>query len=90
MSNTTENKLDIITLAKEWLSYNRKGDIEGIEILPQKTSFGLVVWFYWEDTWEDLPYFLTIPMVLELLEGKNPKKVKNQYLQRKNVSDQES
>lgn len=71
--------MDIVELAKEWLSYNRKGNIAGIEILPQKTSFGLVVWFYFEDTWEDLPYFLTIPMVNELLEGKNVKKVKNEY-----------
>lgn len=28
----------------------------------------------------DLPYFLTVPMVEELLSGKNPKKVRNEYL----------
>lgn len=64
---------------KEWLSYNRKGDIKGIEILPQITSVGKIVWFYNEETWEDLPYFLTVPMVKKLDEGKNPKKVKNEY-----------
>lgn len=69
--------------AKEWLSYNRKGDIAGIEIQIFKSSFGLVVYFYDEETWVDLPYFLTVPMVNELLDGKNPKKIKNQYLQRK-------
>lgn len=71
--------MDIIELATEWLSYRRKGDISGIEILPQQTHVGLVVWFYDEITWEDLPYFLTIPMVTELLSGKNPKKVRNEY-----------
>lgn len=75
--------MDIVELAREWLSYNRKGNIEGIEIQPQKTSFGLVVWFYDEETWEDFPYFLTVPMVQSLLEGKNPKKVKNEYLRKK-------
>lgn len=69
--------------AREWLAYNRKGDIAGIEIQIFKSSFGLVVYFYDEETWIDLPYFLTVPMVNELLEGKNPKKVKNQYFQRK-------
>lgn len=69
----------IVELAKEWLSYNFKGNVENIEILPFKTSHGLVVYFYDSDTWEDLPFFLTIPMVNELLEGKNIKKVKNQY-----------
>lgn len=72
--------MDIITLAREWLSYNRKNNIDGIEILPHKTPYGLVVYFYFEDTWIDLPYMLTIPMVEALLEGKNPKKVKNDYL----------
>ena len=66
-------------LAEEWLMSRRKGDISGIEILPQQTSAGLVVWFYFEDTWEDLPYFLTVPMVEKLLSGKNPKRVKNEY-----------
>jgi len=75
--------MDIIELARQWLEYNRKGDIAGIEIMPFKTSFGLVVYFYWEETWEDLPYFLTIPMVSELMDGKNPKKVKNQYSRKK-------
>jgi hypothetical protein len=69
----------IIEKALEWLTARRKGDIDGIEVLPQKTANGLVVWFYEEDTWEDLPYFLTIPMVEELMNGKNPKKVRNKY-----------
>lgn len=72
--------MDIIELAKQWLSSRRNDDISGIEILPQPTSSGLVVWFYFEDTLEDLPYFLTVPMVKQLLEGKNPKKVKNEYI----------
>jgi hypothetical protein len=72
--------MDILELASAWLNARRNGDITGIEILPQQTSAGLVVWFYWEDTWVDLPYFLTVPMVQSLLEGKNPKKVRNEYL----------
>ena len=76
----------ITELTKEWLSYNRKGDIEGIELLPHQTSQGLVVYFYFEETWEDLPYFLTVPMVKELLDGKNPKKVKNEYRTKKETS----
>jgi hypothetical protein len=75
-----EQKKTLIELAWEWLSYNRKGDIAGIEILPRQTSAGMVIYFYYEDTWEDLPYFLTVPMVQELGEGKNPKKVKNKYI----------
>jgi hypothetical protein len=79
----TDVKAKIVDLAKEWLDYNRKGDVAGIEILPQQTAQGLIVWFYYEETLEDLPYFLTVPMVKEFQEGKNPKKVKNQYLQRR-------
>ena len=80
--------MNITELAKEWLILRRKGDIEGIEILPRQTSYGLVVWFYFEETGIDLPYFLTVPMVKELLEGKNPKKVKNEYTaQRKQEND---
>jgi hypothetical protein len=71
--------MELIELAKNWLIARRNGDIAGIEILPQRTSAGMVVWFYWEETWEDLPYFLTVPMVEELLTGKNPKNVKNKY-----------
>lgn len=71
--------MNIIDLATQWLTARRKGDTEGIEVLPQQTSTGLVVWFYYEETLEDLPYFLTIPMVKELLDGKNPKKVINKY-----------
>lgn len=70
---------DIVVLAKEWLISRRSGDINGIEILQQQTCAGLVVWFYLEETLEDLPYFLTVPMVQKLLEGKNPKKVRNEY-----------
>lgn len=70
-------------LATEWLLARRNGDIEGIEILTQITSKGLVVWYYWEETGIDLPYFLTVPMVEELLSGKNPKKVRNEYLRNK-------
>jgi hypothetical protein len=72
--------MEIIELAKEWLLARRNGDINKIEILPQATSKGLVVWYYWEETGIDLPYFLTVPMVEILLNGKNPKKVKNEYL----------
>lgn len=75
--------MNIIELSKEWL-LSRNDSIEGIEILPQETSRGLIVWFYYEDTWMDLPYFLTISMVKSLLEGKNPKKVINEYLKIKN------
>jgi len=71
--------MDIIELARQWLAHRKTDGIEGIEILPQQTSNGQVVWFYYEDTFEDLPYFLTIPMVKELMEGKNPKKVRNEY-----------
>jgi len=70
--------------AREWLAYNRKGEVAGIEVQIFKSSFGIVVYFYDEETWADLPYFLTVPMVNELMEGKNPKKVKNQYAQRRN------
>lgn len=76
----------LVELAIEWLAYNRKGDVAGIEVLPHKTSMGLIVFFYFEDTWIDLPYFLTVPMVMELLAGKNPKKVKNEYLKRVETS----
>jgi hypothetical protein len=69
---------DIIELSREWL-ISRRGDDIGIEILPQQTCVGLVVWFQYEETGEDLPYFLTVPMVESLLSGKNPKKVKNEY-----------
>lgn len=71
--------MELIELATKWLIARRNGDIAGIEILPQRTSAGMVVWFYWEETLEDLPYFLTVPMVEELLTGKNPKNVKNKY-----------
>lgn len=64
-------------LAYKWLKHKRRGDIEGIEVLPQVTCAGLVVWFYWEETGEDLDYFLTVPMVKELQEGKSPRKVTN-------------
>lgn len=77
-----EKNNTLISLAAEWLSFNRKGDIAGIEIMPFKTTWGMIVYFYYEETWEDLPYFLTVPMVEELLAGKNPKKVKNNYLKR--------
>lgn len=69
----------ITELSRQWLMAKR-GNTDGVEILPQQTVQGLVVWFYFEDTLEDLPYFLTVPMVNELLEGKNPKNVKNKYL----------
>ena len=72
--------MDIIELAKEWLMEKRNGDIEGIEILPQLTTAGTVIWFYDEKTLIDLPYFLTIPMVKSLLNGKLPKNVINEYL----------
>ena len=81
--------MDITALAKEWLEYNRRGDIQGIEILPMKTPFGQVVYFYFEESGEDLPYFLTVPMVAELLEGRNPKKVKNKYLKTKSEDSSE-
>ena len=77
--------MDILELSKQWLIARKNGDISGIEILPQQTSSGLIVWFYFEDTWEDLPYFLTIPMVKELSEGKIPKKVKNEYIKRESI-----
>lgn len=69
----------ITDLARKWLHERLKGQTEGIEVLPQQTSYGLVVWFYNEETWEDLPFFLTVPMVDELLSGKNPKRIKNKY-----------
>ena len=73
----------LVELSKEWLKYHSKDiDIETIEILPQLTSYGLVVWFYIikeNEPDEELPC-LTIPMVTELLSGKNPKNVKNKYL----------
>jgi hypothetical protein len=73
--------MNIIELAKEWLIARRNGDINGIEILPQQTSVGMVVWFYWEETGEDLPYFLTVPMVESLLSGvKKPKNIINEFL----------
>lgn len=72
--------MDILELASAWLNARRNGDVTGIEIMQQQTSVGVVVWFYWEETLQDLPYFLTVPMVQSLLEGKNPKKVKNEYL----------
>lgn len=78
-----EQNINIVEKAIEWLSYNRKGDIDGIEVLPHQTVQGLVVYFYYEETWADLPYFLTVPMVKDLLAGKNPKKVKNEYLRKK-------
>lgn len=71
--------MNIIELSKQWLIERRKGDIGGIEILPQQVQQGLVVWFYYEESWEDLPYFLTVPMVKELIEGKKPKRVFNKY-----------
>lgn len=71
---------NVVVLAQLWLSCRRNGEVDGIEILPQLTAAGLVVWFYWADSFEDLPYFLTVPMVQSLLEGKNPKKVRNEYL----------
>jgi len=43
------------------------------------TYVRLVVWFYWKETDEDLEYFLTVPMVKELQEGKSPHKVTNRY-----------
>lgn len=73
--------MSIEELAKEWLVNRTSGNIEGIEILPQQTQAGLVVWFYYEESGEDLPYFLTVPMVNDLLTGKNPKSVKNKYNQ---------
>lgn len=75
--------VDIAAKAMEWLSYNRKGDVAGIDYLLHQTPQGLVIYFYFEDTWADLPYFLTVPMVIELQAGKNPKKVKNEYLRKK-------
>jgi len=66
-------------LAYKWLKHKRRGDTNGIEILPQVTCAGLVVWFYWEKTGEDLEYFLTVPMVKELQEGKSPRKVTNRW-----------
>lgn len=70
----------LIELSKEWLKYHIKDrNIETIEILPQLTSYGLVVWFYIikeDGSDEELPC-LTVPMVTELLSGKNPK---NEYL----------
>ena len=71
--------LIVTNLARKWLYERLKGKTQGIEVLPQQTSYGLVVWFYDEETWEDLPFFLTAPMVDELLSGKNPKRVKNKY-----------
>ena len=76
MSN---EKLIVTNLARRWLHYRLKGHTQGIEVMPQQTSYGLVVWFYCEDTLEDLPFFLTVPMTEELLKGKNPKRVKNKY-----------
>ena len=68
---------NIEELARKWLSHKRHNDISGIAILPQMTSVGLIVWFYWEETGEDLEYFLTVPMVKELQEGRSPRKVTN-------------
>lgn len=76
-----DNKL--VELSKEWLKYHIKDkNIETIEILPQFTSYGLVVWLYVinDDGTEDELPCLTIPMVTELLSGKNPKNINNKYL----------
>lgn len=70
---------NIEELALKWLKNHTRGNTEGIEILPQNTSSGLVVWFYDSETWEDKDYFLTVPMVNDLLEGKSPRKVTNKY-----------
>jgi len=85
---TEATTINLEEKAREWLAYNRKGDVAGIEILIPKG--GNVVYFYDEETWADLPFMLTIPMVNELLAGKNPKKVKNQYLQRRNETVEEN
>lgn len=81
----------IIELAKKWLLIRmpdatfEENNYNYINILPRQTSVGLVVFFYWNNTWEDLPYFLTVPMVQSLLSGKNPKNIKNEYRNVKNT-----
>jgi hypothetical protein len=71
--------MDLISLATSWLLSQNIESIDGIEILPQQTSVGMVVWFYYTETGEDLPHFLTVSMVQSLLDGKNPKKIKNEF-----------
>jgi hypothetical protein len=81
---TAESKLQLTELAKQWLEYNYRGDdLEDVEILPMLSVVGPVVYFYYFTTGKDLPYFLTVPMCEELLAGKNPKKIKNQYLHKR-------
>lgn len=70
--------MNIEELAINWHLIN-KGEMSNIDILPQQTCAGLVVWFYYKDSLQDCQYFLTVPMVKELLTGKNPKKVFNKY-----------
>ncbi len=69
-----EDKL--LELAKQWV-LNRNYANE-LEILPFQTSMGLVIFFYDAVTWADV-FMMTVPMVKELIEGKNPKKIKNNY-----------
>ncbi len=65
-------------LAKKWLHLNYQYP-DVVEVLPMQTTYGLVVYFYNKNTGKDYDWFLTIPMVQDLLNGRNPKKVKNKY-----------
>jgi len=68
--------MDIEKKALDWLKYHKKID-GGVETLIQHTSAGVVLWFYDENTLEDLDVFITVPMFFKLKEGKNIKKIKN-------------
>jgi len=68
--------------AKKWLINLYDGDINDVVITPVNGRYGMVVHFYnkGEDAKTDImPYFLTVPMVIELMKGVDPKKVVNKY-----------
>jgi hypothetical protein len=63
--------------------------ITNVYVQLETTSVGLVIYFYWEDDLVEMTDFndrgintlmMTVDMVKELLDNKNPKNIKNKYL----------
>ena len=82
-----KNKIE--ELAWNWLEANwkiKQEDMPNIVCYPHASMNQLVVEFYDSETFKVYhEWFLTAPMVSQLVEGKNPKKVRNEYIKKERV-----
>ena len=86
-TNFMDNRIE--ELAWNWLELNwkiKREDMPNLVCYPHVSMNQLVVEFYDSET--DKIYhewFLTTPMVQQLIENKNPKKIRNEYIRKERI-----